>query len=113
VVQDEEVNLEGYHVDDDRGDNETSNAGPPVPKLVPLVSFSSKGLWGKARKELTNDILRSPNLCHRSSTVYTPTKAVTNRPTSFTLQTNSAQGLDPNQTLEQVPCYAANRNTGE
>ena len=40
MVQDEKVDLESYHVDDNRGNNETSNAGPPVPKLVSLSSLS-------------------------------------------------------------------------
>ena len=42
MVQDEEVDLESYHVDDNRSDNETSNAGPPVPKLIPLFASSSE-----------------------------------------------------------------------
>jgi hypothetical protein len=42
MVQDEEVNLESYHVDDNRGDDETSDAGSPVPKLVPLFPLSSE-----------------------------------------------------------------------
>lgn len=33
----------------------------------------------------TTVILRSPNFSHKSSTVYRPTRAVTNRPTIFTL----------------------------
>ena len=99
MVQDEEVDLECYHVDDNWGDDETSDAGSPVPKLVPLVSLSSKKLWSRARKVLTSDILRSPNLCHRSSIVYTPTKAVTNRPTSFTLQMDLACELEPQPDL--------------
>jgi hypothetical protein len=36
------VNLEGYHVDDNRGDDEAGNAGSPVPKLVALRTLSSK-----------------------------------------------------------------------
>lgn len=36
MVQDEEVNLESYHVYDNRGYNETSNTGTPMPELVPL-----------------------------------------------------------------------------
>ena len=36
MVQDKKVNLKGYHVDDNRGDNETSDTSSPVPKLVPL-----------------------------------------------------------------------------
>jgi len=91
MIQDEEVDLERYHVNDDRGDDETSDTGTPVPKLVPLFPLSSERLWSGMRNELTRDIFRSPNLCHRSSTVYTPTKAVTNRPTSFTLRMYSVQ----------------------
>lgn len=37
MVQDEEVNLESYHVYDNRRYNEASDTGSPVPKLVPLV----------------------------------------------------------------------------
>jgi len=85
MIQYEEVNLESYHVDDNRGDDETSDAGSPVPNLIPLFPCSLEQLWCRTRNELTRDIFRSPNLCHRSSTVYTPTKAVTNNPTSFTL----------------------------
>lgn len=40
MIQDEEVNLESYHVDDNWGDNETSNTSSPVPKLVPLFPSS-------------------------------------------------------------------------
>lgn len=42
MIQDEEVNLKGYHVDDKRGNDEAGNAGPPVPKLVALRKLSSK-----------------------------------------------------------------------
>ena len=45
MVQDKEVNLESYHVDDNRCDNETSNTSAPVPKLVPLFPSSSKPFW--------------------------------------------------------------------
>jgi hypothetical protein len=45
MVQDEEVNFESYHVDDNRGDNETSNTGSPVPQLIPLFPWSSKQFW--------------------------------------------------------------------
>ena len=41
MVQDEEVNLESYHVDDDWSDDETGDTGSPVPKLVPLFPLSS------------------------------------------------------------------------
>jgi len=44
MIQDEEMDLERYHVDDNRGDDETSDTGPPVPKLVPLFPLRSERL---------------------------------------------------------------------
>ena len=47
MVQDEEVNFESYHVDDNWGDNETSNTGSPVPQLIPLFPWNSKQSWNR------------------------------------------------------------------
>lgn len=86
MVQDEEMDFEGHHVDENRQDDEARDSGTPMSALVTLQGLVDH-LASSAQqvKPHTTDIFKSPNLSHRSSIVYRPTKAVTKRPIHFTL----------------------------
>lgn len=88
MIQDHEMDFETGHVDKDRKYDKTCYTRAPMLGLITLDTEGQVIFYclETARDRLTHDILRSPNLSQRSSIVYRPTRAVTKRPTSFTLR---------------------------
>ena len=77
------MDFEAKHIDAKGYDNKAQAASYPMLEVCPLCKLQMA--FVKLLKILTNGIFKSPNLFQRSSMVYRPTNAVTNRPTHLTL----------------------------
>ena len=86
IFEYEKVQVEREHVDHRWNDDQTNDARKEVLQISELVMFSQNHIL--TIDVLTTGISRSPNLFHRSSMVYSPTRAVPNMPTHLTLQTH-------------------------
>ena len=65
MVQDKEVDFESYHVDENRSDDEATNAGSPMPQLVPLRKQSSQ-------KKNLGQVVKGTNQRHFEVTKFVP-----------------------------------------
>jgi hypothetical protein len=88
VLENDEVSFEACHVDKGRYDNKPKDTCDPVACINMLYDSMSEVTTAGTLDGLTTGIFRSPNLFHRSSTVYSPITAVTKSPTHLTLQTH-------------------------
>lgn len=84
MIENQEVGLERSHEDEDGNDDQAEDACTPMFCLLFLRMCSVP--WVESWNAIRTTVNRvSPNLSHRSSTVYTPTSAVTKRPIILTL----------------------------